>query len=343
VSSKDASFLQNVPTSVAASVPFPGGGTDGGGGGGGGGGDCPVASVLPSLNLGGNPTWMALDTVTQKLCVLDDNTSSIYFVNALTNTLLASVDLGGGSGAPSIIMDTLNAQFVIMNYDGDIIFVDPVAQSEITRIAGIIRHPSSNLLAYDPVSGNTFACSYRDVTGLTGFMRVISGSSHTVLSSTHTTTAPDAITWCPNISRVYITRVGLGLPLYVLFDPVGLTFTNSAQVTDTNFNYECFFNSHTQTVLQSRDGSHPSRSVNVVSDTTVGSLAPVRLASMVVNTCTNETWVSDGNLTVYELNPDLTTKATTSAHPNGLGFSRKTNLVYYTDYNTLTNSTLATT
>lgn len=317
--------------------------------------DCPEAVVAPPIDVDlAQPGPMAVSTSNNLLWVGDyfigdDRSSRVAYVDLLTNLQLGSVDIGADDpddpGVWQIIYDSKNDQIVVTRKNGGIVFIDAATKTVLSTF-----DPPSNFgfqsLATDPITGKIFASGIDPAT-----LYVIDGATRTVIA---TAAALGGLTWCPNLGKLFVPNAPGGdtsQPLYRLFDPVTLTYSNSTLLaTPAIFESEAWYVEQTGQVVMSTERNVPSHPliIDIVSGVIVGELSAdnqnaslsneiYRIESGVVSaSCAGRFFIintgySAETLHLNEFNPDDSYSLAYRDLDTGgrnITYSRRTNLVY---------------
>jgi DNA-binding beta-propeller fold protein YncE len=298
--------------------------------------ECPIPGPLATIPLPGGNTASrnVIDPVNNRLWVISENDPNVYIIDVQSASIVSTQTYSVGNGYPCIEYDPVNRQMVLMDYaNGDIIFADAASYAELGRIPAEVRWTSFHMLAVDKTTGTVYACDYRNSAGR---VYVIDGATRAEtgrFSLTPNGIFAESIAFCSNIGKLAIAAAGFSSRIYY-FDPSG-TFTPSSIISTTSFNYEDYYVEKTGHLLISSDGHTGASIVDVVHDTVIGSITATRISDATEDTCSNLLFVSDGNNTIYELDLANSYNALQFfvTNPSGLAHSRKTNLVYYENWN----------
>lgn len=313
--------------------------------------DCPVPGALYTISAGTDAalystiTRNALDPVSNKLYVIDDTAPYIHIYNATAGTYIGNVDTSpqGQYGISNIVYDPVSKKMVFQCYYDALGFLHPTTDTITFANTGSNRWTGYHMLAVDD-SGTAYSCDNRQSSGFLNVYDCVNETRVGHVSLTPSNVFTDSICWASNIQRLVINQSGFSNRFF-LFTHTDDSFAPSNLVSTTSFNYENYYSPTLGVVLMSRSGATAVDIIDIANGTNatiIGQLtgAPTRVSDATEDTCHNRLFVSDGNTAVYEYTMDGTytnwnifDDNGNGISPTGLVHSRRTNLVYYENYN----------
>ena len=283
---------------------------------------------------------LALDTVNNRLWIIDEWDEFIYWVDVIPGTYGGAMSSSpyGAFGLADIQYDAANHQLGVIDYNGDMFFVDPDTATVTGGIPGLLINPAPRMLAVDD-TGTFFATDQRNATF--GALHVIDGAAQIKVAGASFATDSiytDSICYANNIGKVVVNQDQPDGPLFFLYDRLANVFAASSGTGPESFRYEVEYLPTLGHILQSRDGGTHSYVLDISQGTDAPIIATVeanRISASCENTCTNTFFVHEGQDTIYEysLDGNYTLLNTWGSYaPSDFAFSRKTSLAYYLDY-----------
>lgn len=316
--------------------------------------DCPVPGPnIAPLTLSPDivsASSNAADSTQGLIWTIDNSGPKVVYYDVAYGTIAGFVDTspGGATGVAGIIYDPVNNKVVVQDYNYNIQVINAATKA----IESVLLGPQSanfHMLCLGS-SGTAYATSNRWVVPSPGAEIDVIDLNQTpaVIVARHDqTVSTDSICWATNISRLVVNSGGVGSPRFYLFNPVDGSFQVSVDVNPQNFNYENAYLSITGHLLQGFNSGAAVQVMDIASGTDAvvihtltGNGPPTRASDVTEDTCHNRLFVSDGNSAIWEYTLDGTytllnqyDDAGVGISPTGLAHSRKTNLVYYNNYN----------
>lgn len=313
--------------------------------------DCPVPGPdITPLSLSPDIISVARnanDSTQNLIWTIDDSGPNVSYYDVTYGTLGGVVDTspGGAFGVNAIVYDPVNNKVVVADYNDSLTVIDPVTKTVVAQFAGPQNLGLHCLALAD--NGTVFAQSIDAAVPGSPNARIVAIDT-SISAIVHSVGQPHfsrSITWASNIQRLVQIRGGFGAPAFSIYDPVTDLFETSTLVNDTTFNYENFYVPQTGHMLMGVNAGQAVRVIDIANGTlatVIATLAgsPTRVSDATVDTCHNRLFVSDGNYAVYEYKLDGNYTLANyfddngnGINPTGLAHSRKTNLVYYNNYN----------
>ena len=326
-------------------------------------GECPIpgADITPivltdPLNNFDRINGGVLATVNMTYWAMDDNIESLYYVDVASGTYGGGVAVGtvAFNGVQNLVYDYKNSQVVCETDSGNIVFVDPTNLNVSYTVFTGGRKPlyqesiEFDMLAVDQNGTTYFVAGDGNASG--GQIWVVDGATHTELSRFdlaalgltdglgHSKVA--GVCWhAGGLNRLVLTTAGGTGPLYWLFDPSTGSITPSAVTDVAGWYHVPFYVSTTNQVMIAHHTSGGIDVWNMNADgtgTIAATLAQTWIDSVTEDTCWPALFFSNTNdIYQYTLDGSWTMMTFyTTAQSTGVAHSRRTNLVYYTNWST---------
>lgn len=289
----------------------------------------------------------ANDSTQHLIWTIDDSGPNVSYYDVTYGTLGGVVDTspGGAFGVNAIVYDPVNNRVVTADYNDSITVIDPVTKTVVAQFAGPQNLGFHCLALAD--NGTVFAQSIDSA--VPGYPNArISAIDTSIPAIVHSVGHPffsRSICWATNIQRLVLIRGGFGSPAFSTYDPATDLFETSIITNTTTFNYENFYVPQTGHMLMGVNDDQPVRVIDIAngtSATVISTLAgsPTRVSDATIDTCHNRLFVSDGGYAVWEYDLGNNYQIVNyfddngnGINPTGLAHSRKSNLVYYNNYN----------
>jgi YVTN family beta-propeller protein len=289
-----------------------------------------LANVVPN----DAPGAIAVDPVSLRLYVADQNSSEVSIINLTSNEVIGTLQFPTGGPISSLAIDNLSQE--LYGVDSTYGYVDALNLTGNHSTAAELKVGSPQAVAYDSGTGEVLVSSASP-----DQLLVFNGTNHTLLSSYSTPGSPDGIAVDPSagvafvassssdsVSRIALSNgsvrnisVGVG-PTGVAFDPVNNSFFVSNSGSDN---------------------------VSVVNLTTLGVRSvPVGSApsAILYDGPADEVYVANSggsNLSLLNAsNPSRATSLTVGSFPSYLACDRKANQLFVSETSTYNITVLNT-
>ncbi|MBI4670877.1 MAG: YncE family protein [Chloroflexi bacterium] len=264
--------------------------------------DPPVASVIATIPLGGQPKGIALDTNANQIYTVLYDTSRVVRIDGTTHSILAAHDTGGFHPNQIAFNSAVQRLFVTQRDSNDVSAIDPNTLNVIAKYP-VGKQPWG--IAADPVSGQVYVANWGSSS-----ISVLGGADGALLSTLHVpfvsppnVDRPALATYDAGLRRLYVMGWDTG-NLYVVdmdtqtFQPltIGFSALDVAVETDT----------HRVFMSTREDGNYHSADGAAADPNTMQAFAaknlPGRLYSIAVHPNTRHVFIAavyNGRMLVY--------------------------------------------